>query len=229
MTSLCRKKAASVFLSLFLVLALVSGSASAAGAESEKEFMELKNGIIDSFNGERVDLNKDIKVKFKSPDLSLAESAALSTLSLMVKTGAEADRSILTFNFRIFGLGTIYFSIDRSSDGLGLYFPKLDKTYYRIDSDLVDTILQDMAEKLNCGSWEEATEWIKSITLSDMIDQLDDYSELITQNLEVKITATTPSTVEYPTETPVMITTYDQLYEVMEKMSENIPAIFSKE
>ncbi|MDO5445713.1 MAG: hypothetical protein Q4F31_08845 [Eubacteriales bacterium] len=222
------KLIASVTAAVLLLLMVLPGAAFAVSEESEREFREIKNGMIDGFNGEKVNLNKDIKIKLKSPEFNLAQSAMLNTISFVIKTDTNDSGSIMSFSLKFLGLGAVYCSVDRSERGIGLYLPKLDKTYYVIDSALLDELLQMAAEELGCQSWEEASEWLKSITLRDILGEMNDYTDMINENLDVKITSSSPSTVEYPSAFPVVIDTVDELYSVMEHMSENIPALFEQ-
>lgn len=217
-----------VLVAAVLLLLLMPGAAHAVSADSEREFLEIKNGIIDAFNGADVGLNKDVKIKLKSSEFDLAQSAVLRSISFVVKTDANDSGSIISLSVKFLGFGALYCSVDRSEKGIGLYIPKLDKSYYVIDRALLDNLLQMAAEELGCRSWEEASEWMKSITLSDILGDMNEYTDLINENVDVRITSSSPSTVEYPSSSPVMVTTVDELYSVMERMSENIPSLFER-
>lgn len=228
MSKSCIKPVSAFLAAALLVLLLFPGAAHAVNADSEREFLEIKNGIIDAFNGADVDLNKDVKIKLKSPEFNLAQSAMLRSISFVIKTDANDSGNIISFSMKFLGFGALYCSVDRSEKGLGLYIPRLDKAYYVIDSSLLDELLQMAAEELGCRSWEEASEWMKSITLSDILGDMNEYTDLINESLDVRITSSSPSTVEYPSAPPVTVTTMDELYSVMERMSENIPSLFEQ-
>lgn len=222
------KQGSAVLAAVLLLLLLMPGAAHAVSADSEREFLEIKNGIIDAFNGADVDLNKDVKIKLKPSEFNLAQSAILRSISFVIKTDTNDTGNIISFSMKFLGFGAIYCSVDRSEKGIGLYIPRLDKSYYVIDSSLLDELLQMTAEELGCRSWEEASEWMKSITLSDILGDMNEYTDLINDNLDVRISSTSPSTVEYPSSSPVMVTTVDELYSVLERMSENIPSLFEQ-
>lgn len=219
---------ASAMALILLFSVMLPGAAFAVNADAEREFLEIKNGIIDGFNGKNVDLNKDIKIKLKSSEFDLAQSAMLSSISFVIKTSANPTGNIMSFSMKFLGLGAVYCSVDRSDRGIGLYIPKLDKSYYVIDASLLDELLQMAAEELGCSSWEEASEWMKSITLSDILGDMSEYTDLINENVDVKITSVSPSTVEFPSASPVVISTVEELNSVLEHMAEKIPAMFEQ-
>lgn len=215
-------KRLTAFFAVVLSLILCSSAAYAVSDGAEKEFSEIKNGLIDCFNGTGADLNKDITFKLKPEGLGLKESAMLRSVSFVIKSGTVGDRSVFNLKVKLLGIGAASVTVDRSARGLGICIPKLDDTYYLIDSALLDELLRTAAEELNCASWAEASDWIKSVTLSEIMDELGDLSGIILDNVDVKISSSSPSTVEVPSAPEEVISTEDELFEVLNRLGENL-------
>lgn len=219
------KRLAALSLVVLLVLGCLPVTGAASNEETENDFLAVKSGIVDSFNGSGADTDLEMKIKVKSPELNFAESAALLGASLVVKCRSTGDSMIAAFAVKYLGINAVYCSVDRSPDGIGLYVPKLDENYYLIDNALADTLLQTAAEELSFHSWGEASEWIKSLSVSDVFSVLLDFSEEFSDSFELNMTLTAPSTVEYPPVRSVRIRTEEELFTVLTGMENHLPEL----
>ena len=223
------KKIISCILSALLVFALLFSSSAFADSNGEAWFSEIKNSVIDSFNGADVRLNEDVKIKIKADGLSKTESVATKAASVILKINTEGEPKLLGFSVKCLGINLLSGSLDWDQDGsLGIYVPRLSRSYYKLTPELAEQLLSEAAAEMGFSSWSQASEWIKSLTMQQTIDMAS--QELGTDLSGVRLTAsvTYPSSAELPNSQPVSVATMGELNIVLNSISNSLPAMIAE-
>lgn len=223
------KKMISCILSAFLVFAMLFSSSAFADSGGEAWFSEIKNSMIDSFNGADIRLNEDVKIKIKADGLSKTEAAATKAASVILKINTEGEHKLFGFSVKCLGISLLSGSIDRAPDGsVGIYVPRLSRSYYKLTPELTGQLLSDAAAEMGFSSWSSASEWIKSLTMQQTLDMAS--QELGTDLSGVRLTAsvTYPSSAELPDSQPVSVATMGELNIVLNSISNSLPAMIAE-